>query len=140
MKTKLMQGDNILSLKKLPDLDDKYAISPNGYVLNTKTNKIVCFCADGKGYMKSRLYSPLSTNPDKRKPYRLHRLVAKAFLENYSEELQVNHIDGNKENNDVSNLEMVTASQNMYHAWNTLNSVERKQKINNRRDEYGRFK
>lgn len=139
-KVKLIQGDNIESLKKLPDIDPKYSISSNGYILNTITNKKVIFCLDGKGYMKTRLYSPLSNHSDKRKPFRIHRLIAKAFLENYSEELQVNHIDGNKENNSVSNLEMVTASQNTYHAWNILDSIERKQKINNRRDEYGRFK
>jgi hypothetical protein len=35
---------------------------------------------------------------------------------------------------------MVTNSQNVYHAWNTLDSSKRKEKLNKRRDEYGRFK
>ena len=127
-------------MKKLNDIDDKYIISSDGYILNTNTSKKVIFSQDSKGYMKARLYSPNSKNPDKRKPFRLHRLIAKAFLNDYSDELQVNHIDGDKTNNHLSNLEMVTPSQNMYHAWNNLDSSARKEKLNKRRDEYGKFK
>lgn len=127
-------------MKKIKELDDKYIISPDGFVLNEKTDKQVCFNPDVKGYMKARLYTPLSNNPDGRKPYRLHRLIAKAFLPDYSDDLQVNHKNGIKSDNRVENLEMVTASQNMYHAWNSLDSSVRKEKLNKRRDEYGKFK
>lgn len=43
----------------------------------------------------------------------MHRLVAEAFCEGYSEELQVNHIDANRLNNHASNLEWVTAKENI---------------------------
>lgn len=129
-----------MSKTKLDNLDDKYEVYSDGYIMNIKTNKMVVFIADKKGYMKARLYSPLSTNSDKRKPYRLHRLIAKAFLTNYSEDLQVNHKNGIKDDNRVENLEMVSNSQNVYHAWNNLDSSARKEKLNNRRDEYGKFK
>lgn len=53
----------------------------------------------------------------KRKNYSVHRLVALAFLGKSS--LEVNHIDGKKNNNSVSNLQYCTRSENEKHAWKT---------------------
>lgn len=49
----------------------------------------------------------------------VHRLVAETFLENKNKYLVVNHIDGNKQNNNVSNLEWCTISHNVKHAYKT---------------------
>ena len=49
---------------------------------------------------------------------KIHRLVAELFITRHSENLIVNHIDGNKTNNHVSNLEWVTYKENTQHMLN----------------------
>lgn len=55
----------------------------------------------------------------KGKSVSIQRLVAIHFLENPENKPTVNHIDGNKSNNHVDNLEWNTFSENNYHAWQT---------------------
>lgn len=63
------------------------------------------------------------------KHFSIHRLVAQAFLNNYSDDLQVNHIDGKKNNNRIDNIEMATPSDNMKHSYKSLNRNKRKKAI-----------
>ena len=54
-----------------------------------------------------------------RKIFYIHRLVAEAYIGDIGYRMGVNHIDGNKSNNHVSNLEIVTSGQNQKHAYDT---------------------
>ncbi len=56
---------------------------------------------------------------NKKRRCKVHRLVAQAFIPNIDNKLEVNHIDGNKENNCINNLEWTTSSENMQHAFKT---------------------
>lgn len=60
----------------------------------------------------------LSGRNSKSKCLKLHREVASAFIANPNNLPQVNHIDGNKSNNHVDNLEWCTNQENTIHAWN----------------------
>lgn len=48
-----------------------------------------------------------------------HRVIASALIANYSQELSVNHKDGDKTNNAIANLECISIADNIRHAWNT---------------------
>lgn len=68
---------------------------------------------DKKGYMRVSL--SLGKKHETRNKM-VHRLVAAAFIPNPENKPQVNHIDGNKENNCINNLEWVTNKENAHHA------------------------
>jgi hypothetical protein len=88
-----------------------YEISSLGRIRN-KQGKILKPFIQNCGYenMKLSLY---------KKHIQIHREVAKAFIPNPDNKQYVNHIDGNKLNNTVSNLEWVTNSENILHARKT---------------------
>lgn len=65
-----------------------------------------------KGYLGIRLYNKTNI-----KTFKIHRLVAIYFISNPNNYEQVNHIDGNKLNNKVDNLEWCTCSENMKHSY-----------------------
>ena len=80
-------------------------------LINRKTNSIIKYFSDKDGYLRARI----SVNGH---PYirGAHRLVAQAFIPNPENKSEINHIDGNKTNNDVTNLEWATRKENAHHA------------------------
>lgn len=79
--------------------------------MNLKSRKVLKNRIDGHGYEHVLLYKN-----GKHKNYKVHRLVAKTFIPNPLNLPQVDHIDEKKDNNNVSNLRWVTASENTRHS------------------------
>ena len=67
----------------------------------------------------SGYYRVVLMHNNKKKTMSVHRLVARAWLLDYSNDLQINHKDGNKLNNDYRNLEMCTVQENIRHSITT---------------------
>lgn len=88
-----------------------YQVSNYGNIKNIHTNKILIGDTNSLGYKRVTLYTPI------KKRFFVHRLVALHFCDGYRESLVVNHIDGNKTNNNSKNLEWVTRSKNDLHAY-----------------------
>ena len=103
------------------DIDDypNYQISNYGRVKSIPRKrvkgKLLTPSRSNCGYLKIYLMKD-------RKGYlvSIHRLVAKAFIPNPNNLPEVNHIDGNKENNCVDNLEWVTKKDNVLHRFRVL--------------------
>lgn len=92
-----------------------YSVSSHGRVRNDKSGRILRQ-HDRKGYKSVLLYDGLGAS----KRINVHRLVAMAFLSPTLEGEQINHKDGCKTNNNVSNLEWCTVAQNHRHSRDVL--------------------
>jgi len=101
-----------MSEKQIKDFPDYY-IHSDGYVISRKYGKERRL----KGGIHPKGYpQALLLHEGKSKKYFIHRLVAEYFIDDPKLHLEVNHIDGNKQNNRVDNLEWVTAKENIRHA------------------------
>ena len=90
---------------------ERYLISPNGLVYDTKLNIYISNWIDNTGYLMCIL------KKEGKKYYkRIHKLVADAYIPNPYNLPQVNHKDGVKNNNCVDNLEWCTQSENEQHS------------------------
>lgn len=98
---------------------ENYHISNTGKVLNTDTNRFRK-TFESNGYEKVNLVKNY-----KETRFYIHRLVAEAFIPNPENKIQVNHINGNKFDNNAENLMWVTPKENMSHAITTLPKIKK---------------
>ena len=123
--------------KEIKGYEGKYIISNFGEVISlprTKQNnsnkqyveprEICRYINKRNGYVYVHL-----CNDGEERTIRLHRLVAETFIPNPNKLPQINHIDGNKENNRIDNLEWCTASENEKHAYKIGLANNNNQKI-----------
>lgn len=96
--------------KQITGFED-YLIYDDGSIFTMKGKKFLKQFSHPKGYSMVRL-----SQQGVPKTLLVHRLVASHFISNEEDKPQVNHIDGVKTNNHVSNLEWVTAKENVHHA------------------------
>lgn len=97
-------------MESIPDYE-QYKITENGEVFHN--GKELSSWKTNSGYLSVSL-----CKNGKKKNFYIHRLVASVYLNNKMPIKEtVNHIDGNKENNRVSNLEIISQSENNKHAY-----------------------
>lgn len=96
--------------KDIEGFEGLYQVSNLGRVKRVKTGRVLKGCKYRGGYLMVRLYkNNIRSNKT------IQRLVADAFIPNSENKPQVNHIDEDKTNNMVSNLEWMTAKENCNH-------------------------
>lgn len=94
---------------------ENYTINEDGEIFN-RYNKKIQPVDNGKGYLVVGL-----TYKNKRVTKAIHRLLAEAFIENPFQLSDVNHIDGDRRNNSLSNLEWLSHGDNIKHSYNLQN-------------------
>lgn len=97
--------------KEVIDYEGLYEVNSNGEIRNSLTERKL-----SPNYSNSSGYGQVNLRKDKiPRTFLIHRLVAQAFIENKKNLPEVNHIDEDKTNNHVSNLEWCTSKQNANH-------------------------
>lgn len=111
-------------MKKQIDNYPNYDVYSDGRIYSHYCKRFLKPIKRKTGYLEVRL-----VNEDGVKDITVHKLVASAFCKKIDGECEVNHIDGNKENNSYENLEWVEHNKNLKHAYE---SGLRKQDVSHR--------
>lgn len=101
--------------KPVKGFEDRYKVSNLGHIYSNKNERLLKTPPGKRGYPVVNLM----VDNKKARLCTVHRLVAEAFIPNPDNKPEVNHIDGNRCNNNVSNLEWCTLRENNLHARRT---------------------
>ncbi len=104
----MSEQTSIETWQQITDYEGFYSVSTFGSIRNDKTNKILKQKVTKRGY-----HGLMLKKPGLRKDFRVHRLVASAFIPNPLHKKDVDHRDRDRSNNNVENLRWSTRSENM---------------------------
>ena len=101
-------------------LEDRYFVSSKGRTWNTNTKKPIGLSTHRKGYKQFAVIKVLEDGSHNQQTKKLHRYIMETFcpIDEKDIHYEVNHIDGVKTNNELTNLEYCTSSENTIHAIN----------------------
>lgn len=94
--------------------DGRYMASTDGHIYDSLRKVFVSECPVKMGYLIVHL-----KDGGKSKVYTVHRIIGRVFCSGFRKELDINHKNGNKKDNRPENLEWVTRSENILHAYRT---------------------
>ena len=128
-------GGRVLTVSLAPvEGFTSYIASSEGRIFSLTLDRYLLGSVNGRGYVHVTL-----RDDQGRKKYRdVHRLIALAFLPNPENKRTVNHKDGDKTNNRLSNLEWATHAENLQHAYDTKLRLPRSCPKHDERRENGR--
>ena len=116
-------------MKDIKGYEGLYGITSCGKVWSYRRNRFMKLSSDKNGYLVVNL-----SRDGGFKQFKVHRLVADAYINNPENKLEVNHLDEDKQNNSVNNLAWATRYENINYG--TRNERARETIINNIRKGY----
>ena len=117
----IMKGECVMDIewKTVPNTNGRYKANVDGVIFDNKLNRKVPYSKHKRGWLRCHLWVD-----GVRKTIGVNRVIMFTFCGHSN--LTVNHIDGNKENNSLSNLEYLTIKENNIHRSSVLKSGNRK--------------
>lgn len=111
----------LIDMRSIPGYEEYYLISENGEIWSKRYNKFLKPAKTKDGYLQVCL----CPGNGKQYSFKVHRLVAMAYIENPDQKKEVNHLDYNRVNNFFKNLEWTTHDENFKYSFDAGRYTEK---------------